>query len=657
MVRRRPVDFVGWRLFRRALVVPALALLVLLVTSFRADAPVQGALPPTLANAQATDMLHDAKEFRDRFPDRRPGSPDAIDSAQWMLEQFTQLGLATKTVPATTIDPATGKSVGLVNVEATLPGRTRELVVLYSHRDEGADARGADASGQLALLALAKELHGTRDLRRTYLFVSTDGATLNGGGARALAERIAHRGAVVAVIGLDRLGGRGALRVDAAPSGAHAAPLGLVKAATSAVDAEGGDPSIGSVVQQLARLAAPVTVREHGQLLQRGLPAITITAGDDQLRTSGDHGVQDDRFGSGVRAVQRLLGSLEQTDQLQSAGRTWVMSDQRVYRGWALKMFIASLLIPVWLAAVNMLVRHRRGWNLVAAIGTSARAMLAGIASVAVLWMLGGLGLLPSGADRPPNPGTLDDVRVFALLVWTLATIAAWLLARGPDWRRQRSSVRASGIGPDTPELVVPLVGLIMLSVLSLAASPYAVLFVIPALYAWLWLPSWRVVFSKRRATLVWSAGFVGPLLALWTIATRADTGLGSPWFALQLVQTRTIPPMLALLLSAGGGLALLLLIAARGRVSHPALPRLRAQWTALRDGQVRLADLLLPTGVQSTVRRQLLRLRVPADARRRTRRSSQTRITPNPSTETAAQRARERARNRSANRRRVNSR
>jgi hypothetical protein len=660
MVRRRPVDFVGWRLYRRALVVPALALLVLLVTSFRADVPVQGLLPPTLANEQASSMLDDAKEFREAFPERTPGSPDAIDSAQWMLERFKDLGLAAKTVPATTIDPATGRSVGLVNVEATLRGRTRELVVVYAHRDSGTDGRGADAVGQMALLSLAKELHATRDLRRTYLFVSTDGATLNGGGARALAERLARRGAVVAVVGVDRLGAGEVLRVDAAPSGPHAPPLGLVKAATGAVDSEGGDPSVGSVVQQLARLAAPVTLREHGQLLQHGLPALTITAGDDQLRGSGDRDATSEHVGTGVRAVQRLVGTLEQVDQLQNAGRTWVMTDQRVYRGWALKIFIASLLIPVWLASVDMLVRHRRGWNLPAAIGTSARAMLAGVAGVAALWALGAVGLLPASEDRPPNPGAIDDAHAFALVVWLLLAGAAWLLARGPDWRRQRDEARASAIGPDTPELVVPLVGLVMVSVLALSVSPYAVLFIAPALHAWMCIPSWRVVFSPARATVVWAAGFVGPLLAVLTIGARSDTGLGAPWYALQLVQTRTVPPMLALLGAAGAGLALLLLVAARGRVAHPRLPVLRAWWTALRDGQLRLSDIV-PARVRETVRGQARRLRLPSATGRerpvtesRRARQAPMKVEPQPS---AAERARERARARATNRRRVNSR
>ena len=82
MGRRRPVDFVSWRLYRRALLVPVLALLILLVTSFRADVPVQGALPPTLANEQAATLLQDAAEFDERFDDRRPGTRDAIDSWQ-----------------------------------------------------------------------------------------------------------------------------------------------------------------------------------------------------------------------------------------------------------------------------------------------------------------------------------------------------------------------------------------------------------------------------------------------------------------------------------------------------------------------------------------------------------------------------------------------
>jgi hypothetical protein len=646
------------------------ALLVLLVTSFRADVPVQGALPPTLANDQAAQLLEDSAHFHKLFPDRQPGSPGSIDSAQWMLDQFHDVGseISARTVPATTMDPRTGRSVGLVNVEATLPGRTRELVVIVAHRDTADQGRrGDDAVGQLALLSLARELHATQDRRRSYLFVSTDGATLNGGGARALAARLAHRGAVVSVITLDRLGAGGTLRVDASPSGRHAPPLGLVRAATGAVEAEGGDPSTGSVFTQVARLASPVTLREHGQLLALGLPALTITAGDDQLRASGDRHADATRVGAGLRSVQRLLGTIDQVDRLQSAGKTWVASDQRVYRGWALKIFVAALLIPVWIAAVDMLIRHRRGWNLPAAIGTCARAMLAGVVSVGTLWLLGAVGLLPGASDRPPNPGALDDVRVFALLVWLLVTTGAWLVARGPDWRRQRSRAR-SVAGPDTPEVVVALVGLVVISVLALAVSPYSVLFAVPALHVWICVASWRVIFSRPRAIVVWSAGLVGPLFALIAIGSRSDAGLGTGWFALQLVESRTIPPMLALLLGAAAGLAGMLLVASLGKVAAPALPVLRDRFVALRDGHVTARDL-----VPASVRRALelgvahvARLRIPGGrsktASTRTRgwvASSATRPErpvrgPEPDART---RARLRAEARLADRRRVKSR
>lgn len=590
MGRRRSVDFVGWGLYRRAWLLPALALIVVLVTSFRPEAPVTSTLPPTLQNERAAELLTRSETFAKRFADRRPGTPGAIDSANWMRDEFDALGLRVGTVPATTTNPANGRSLGLVNVEATLAGRTRELVVVMAHRDTlDARGRGGDATGQLALLALAEELAATRDRRRSYLFVSTDGATLNGAGARSLAERLQTRGGVVAVIAMDRLGGAEHLRVDASPSGKHAPPLGLVQAARGAVSEEVGAAPAGSLGAQLVRLAAPLTLREHGQLLRVGLPALTITAADDQLRSSADAGVDPAELGAGLRSVQRLVGTLDQLDRLQSAGKTWVAGEQRVYRGWALKILVATLLVPVWVAMIDLLVRRRRGWNLVAAVGTCCRAMLAGIWSIALLWLFGGIGLLPSTSDRPPNPGALDDVHWIGLLLWALLTVAGWLLARGPDWRRSvdRTPTRRT-LGHDTPDLVVALGLLVVLSALALAISPYTVLFAVPALHAWLWLCSLRV-FQPAARLVVWTVGLVGPLLALVAVAARADAGAGAGWYALQLLQSRTVPGSLGLLLGAAAGLGVLVLVAATGRVAHPALPRLRDRWAGLQDRSVPL--------------------------------------------------------------------
>jgi hypothetical protein len=660
MGRRRPTDFVSWSLYRRAWALPVLALVVLLATSFQPDAPVAGTLPPTLANEQAGELLERSRAFSKQFPDRRPGSQGAgaVDSAQWMKDEFAALDLTARTVPGTTIDPRTGDSVGTINVEATLAGRTRELVVVVAHRDTAdAEGRGGDAAGQMALLALAKELAATRDLRRSYLFVSSDAATLNGGGARSLAQRLADRGGVVAVIVIDRFGAGAKLRVDASPSGRFAPPLGLVEAARSAVAAEGGSDSTGSSIAQLARLAVPLTLHEHGQLVERGLPALTITAGDDQLGTSGDDDATAATIGAGLRSVQRLVGTLDQVDRLQSAGKTWVASSQRVYRGWALKILVAALLIPAWVATVDLLVRHRRGWNLLAAIGSVARVMLAGMTAVVAAWLLGAVGLLPQTGDRPPNPGTLDDVHWIGVALWLSICVGAWLLARGPDWRRQRYQARAVG-SADTPELVLGLVALIVVSVLALAVSPFAVLFAAPALPTWLLLAS-RRIYSRRAVVAVWSLGFVGPVAALFVAGARADTGLGSLWYALSLLQTQTVPPLLALLIGAGAGLSGMLLVAALGLVAHPALPTLRARARGLRGHsplqlvRTATADLQLPSTA---------RLRLP---RRSTTTSRSQQAEAARASEQLSPRARMRAREaertrereRRANRSRVNSR
>ncbi|MEO6866867.1 MAG: hypothetical protein ABI200_02480, partial [Gaiellales bacterium] len=110
----------------------------------------------------------------------------------------------------------------------------------------------------------------------------------------------------------------------------------------------------------------------------------------------------------------------------------------------------------------------------------------------------------------------------------------------------------------------------------------------------------------------------IGPLLALLAIGARSDTGTGALWYAVQLVQTRTIPPQLALLIGAGGGLVTLLLLAALGRVASPALPRLRNTWLEIYDGQRGFKDLV-PVGVRAAGARlagSAVRLRVPTRSR-----------------------------------------
>lgn len=597
MGRRRPNDWVNWRLYRRAWIPCVLALLVVIGTSFRPQTPPPSQLPPTFTNEQAQALAGAARAFDMQFADRRPGRPGALDSAEWVRGRFEKLGLDTTTVPATTVAPGSRQPVSLVNVEGELPGRTSETVVVLAHRDNGGPGKaGNDPLGTAILLRLAEELAATRDRRRTYLLVSTDGATINGGGARALATRLERRsGRTVAIVAIDRLGaGVRDVHVPISPSGRYAAPLGLAVAAREAVRAERGDPSMPGLLSQLLRLGTPVTLYEHGQLLQVGLPVITL-AGDDEQPGKADARPDPVAVGAGVRSLERLLGTIDAVESLQSAGKTHILGDQRVYRGWSLKILLATMLLPFWVAAVDMFVRLRRRWNVLSALGTVARSMIAGIWAVAMLWLLGAVGLLPRATDRPPNPDTFADVPVFGLLLWLLLATAGWLLARGPDWRRSHTQ------GRDHSVLVVGMLVLGMLSALALAVNPYIVLYALPSLHAWLWLASRRVQ-PGRDVLLVWAIGWSGPLLACLVITAAFDLGAGAPWYWLGLLETRTLPPLLGLLAAAGGGVGGILYLAASDRVARPALPRLRrVEWSNLRE---LVPGMQLPIRVPDLVRR-----------------------------------------------------
>lgn len=572
MGRRRPIDRVNWRLYRRSWLLPALALVVVLATSFAPDRTPDSPLPPSFTNEEAAGLIAEADRFSDRFGDRRPGSPGAIDAAQWIRDELRDEGFRATTVPATTTHPRSGRPVGIANVEAVLPGRTRDTVVVLAHRDNlGRDADGSgDPVGTVSLLQLAKDLAATRDRRRTFMLVSTDAATLNGAGARALAERLHRRAApVVAVIALDRPGSGGRNPwVPLAPAGRHVPPLGLAQAARDAVLAEGGDAGQPSVLAQMLRLSMPVTLFEHGPLVARGLPAVTIAGGDErdgarQARPSATD------LGDSVRSVQRVLGTLDAVDALQSAGKTYVSSPRRVYRGWALKIFVASLLLPVWLVANELLLRHRRSWNVAAAVGTVARAAMAGLFALVALWTCAALGLLPGGEDRPPMPAAIDVVPVLGLGVWMVFAGAGWLLARGPDWRRPHAA------GRDVADIAVALLAGCVLASAVLATSPYTVLLLAPALHAWLVLAS-RLAYSAPATLAVWAAGLAAPIAAVAAVGASTGTGAGALPYTAELVASRSIPAATTMPVSALCGIGLLVLVAAFGRVGAPALPGVR---------------------------------------------------------------------------------
>jgi hypothetical protein len=169
-------------------------------------------------------------------------------------------------------------------------------------------------------------------------------------------------------------------------------------------------------------------------------------------------------------------------------------------------------------------------------------------------------GLLPGGEARPIPLDTplAGDWPVLALgLLGTLAAIG-WLVAR-PQLVPRREVTRPEELGGHLAAMLV--LGVVALVVA--AQNPYALVFVLPSLHAWLWLPHVADLYARLA---VYAVGFAGPLLLLGSFAFRFDLGLDAPWYLLALTAVGYVPIPLAVAFVAWGAAASQVCAVAVGR-------------------------------------------------------------------------------------------
>jgi hypothetical protein len=113
-----------------------------------------------------------------------------------------------------------------------------------------------------------------------------------------------------------------------------------------------------------------------------------------------------------------------------------------------------------------------------------------------------------------------------------------------------------------TEELAGHTVALLCLGALSLlvvATNPFALIFLLPSLHVWLWLP--QVNRAKPPVRLaVLAVGFAGPALLLGSFASRYQLGWDAPWYLAELRVVGYVPfvvmPLLAVWLAGSAQLA-----------------------------------------------------------------------------------------------------
>jgi hypothetical protein len=551
---------ISGRLYRAAWIAVAVPLLVIAFTIARPEPlPEPGPGPELELSFDQSTALSLGVELARNYPDRVPGSAGAARAESWIIKRFDDVGLTAQRDPFEADLPGLGRTE-LANVAAVAPGPSPGTIIVIAHRDNAGLSPGANdnASGTGALLELARDVD-TTVRQQTILFLSTDGGAYGGVGAAHFAEHpellkrfVGSAAFPVAVVNLDGLAGPDKpLLLFGGDSPRSPAPT-LLATADAAIEREAGKtPNVPSAFSQLVSLGFPFTLHEQGPFVSRGIPAITITTGSERPARPDEDTVEaltPARLGELGRAAQDLMLRLDASPELARGTQSYLYVGSRLVRGWALQLLLLALVVPVLVATIDLLARCRRRH---VALGPALRSL----ASRFGLWLWGGAvfaflalsGLLADGGARAIDPGSpaAHTWPVAALVVLLLLSALGWLVVR-PGLAGRGSATRPEELGG---HLAVMLV-LLAVSVVVAAVNPYALLFVLPSLHAWLWLPHLSRESRTARVAL-YAAGFAGPLLLVGSVAVRLGTGLDAIWYLVALVSVGyvALPLVLAVLL------------------------------------------------------------------------------------------------------------
>jgi hypothetical protein len=543
-------------MYRGSWLLVAFPLLIALLSISRPAALGAPPLPPTFDGRGAQGL---ADQLSSLYPDRLPGGPGALGAAQWVEDQFTSYGFSrtdetlhrqpfTATVPGRGPIDFLNLSATALNVAEANNRRSRgPVIVLMAHRDDAGTGPGANdnASGTAAMLEIARvfgrppgQPSGAPVVRpnTTLVFLSTDGGIYGAVGAERFLEHSRYRNRISAVINLDAIAGDGSPRLEIAGDSARS-PSGvmIVTAAARVLDQTGSVPRRVGALGQLIDLGFPFSLYEQAPFLKAHVAAITLTTSGSrprQLYTDTDHAINPTRLGEIGKAAQSLLGSLDTYLAQADGTSSYVDLGSRLVRGWAIALVLITMLVPFLAATVDLFARCRRR-------GIALRPALRAYRARLLFWLLlGGLfelfavtGVWPQGVSRPLDPSTHAASHWPVLGVLGLLALAgvAWFVARGPLVARRPITAEEDLAGH-----VAALLALGLLSLLVVATNPFALIFLLPSLHAWIWLPQVREsAFPIRVAVFV--LGFAGPALLLGSLAIRFGLGLDAPWYLAEL--------------------------------------------------------------------------------------------------------------------------
>jgi hypothetical protein len=577
----RPVN---GRLYRGTWLLVGLPLLLLAFSVSRPPSLQLPGLPPAFDRGAAATL---AGELALRYPDRVPGTTGAAGAASWFIRQLAPYGFQVH--PDSFTATVGGRRTTLFDLVAEKAGLSQKEIVVMAHRDDSGSGAGLDdnASGTAALIELARSYAPTAvgqrgSLPYSLVFVSTDGAEDGALGAAHFAAEAQTRASAIGVINLDSIGGPGKPRLEFAGDTPRSPAPGLLETLRSALAHEGGgDPARPGGLQQLVGLGFPFNTYEQAPFVSRGIPAVTVTTAGARpaLETSTGHKPLDlAHLGAIGLATQDTIDAMEQGVALAQGPSSYVFLGDRLIRGWAIEIVLVAMLLPFIAAAVDLFARCRRRRIRVSPALRSYRSRLAfWVWAGALFLVFAWFGLWGDGGERPPSlngvtwpAGTLIVLGLLAAIGWLVARER--LLPRRPIRREEQLAGHAAAL------LALAVVGLLVA-----ATNPFALIFLLPCLHFWLWLP--QVQFRPplvRAAALV--AGFVGPGYLVWTFATRYALGWDAPWYLAKLFASGYAPVTLLVIALAWLAAAGQLFALAANRYAPYPGPRERSRRGPIRE-------------------------------------------------------------------------
>jgi Peptidase family M28 len=537
---------VSGRTYRGTALLVAIPLLVAAFSVAQPDELPPSSFPPSFDQQAAVEAT---RELALQYPIRPPGGADAAGAADWIAQRFRSYGFGVQRDRFEAEIPGKG-AVPLQNVYAVAPGRSNEALVVMAHRDNVgiSPSPNDNASGTGALLEVARGYGLRADTAavtpaHTIVFLSTDGGAFGGLGAVRFLERSTYRNRLAAVLNLTAIAGGKSLRLEIAGDRPRSPDPTLVQTAANRIEQRTGlEARRAGALGQLIDLAFPFSFYGHAPFVGRGVPSVTLTAADERPpRPKEDtlDALVGERIGQAGGAAEDILGSLDEGVALPGSTATYIWLGPRVIRGWAIKLVLIAALLPFLLAAVDLFARCRRRRIPLAPALRSYRSRLAfWLWTGVVFGALALFGVWGDGVPRPPSPDTpfAGDEPLLALVVLGSLALAGWFVVRERLLPRRPVSAEEELAGQ-----TAALLALAVIALLTVATNPFALIFLLPSLHAWLWLPQVRYRPLWIRGAVL-AVGLTGPLLLLASFAWRFELGAEAPWYVAQLVALGYVP-------------------------------------------------------------------------------------------------------------------